>query len=128
MNNHGRCLKSYFDDPQNVTQAVCDSKYQNLLWGKRIYNGYLREKTPLCNTHNSCISAKNETSHVSTVFYAWDDHREPKWDIVGGGNQLAQGNNCLAIQGDSGDIGSRAVMVPCDPKQKGQLWSLLLKN
>jgi len=48
--------------------------------------------------------------------------QKQNWDIIGDGNQLATGNNCLAIQGDAGDIGSRAIIVPCDPKQKSQNW------
>jgi len=46
--------------------------------------------------------------------------------IVGGANQLAQGNNCLAIQGDSDAIEIKAVMAPCDPQQKGQIWSFVI--
>lgn len=53
--------------------------------------------------------------------------RQQQWVVKGGGNnQLVQDGNCLAIQGDLDAIGSLAIKAPCDPKQKGQIWSFIV--
>ena len=126
MNNHGRCLKPDIKHPQTVTQAICESKNLNLIWGKRKnYAAPRRAKIPtiVCNQNEFCISSNNA---ISDVYIGRGNGREEQnWGIVGGGNQLAQGNNCLAIERDSSDIGSKVVMAPCDPQQKGQIWSFI---
>ena len=122
MNNHGRCMRSQFKDPENATQAICDFKNKDLLWLlKRRHFNRLNIKNALCNERQWCVSTQNVMSYVS-VAAGYEFDMFTNWDVIGDGTQLATGNNCLAIQGDTGDIGSRAIIAPCDPKQKSQNW------
>jgi len=129
MNNHGRCLKPDFRYPQTVTQTICDSKNSDLIWGKQKILGFSRRKKEtitVCDRYEFCISFKSAISgiYIGRV----NGEKEQDWLIVGGGNQLAQGSNCLAIEGNSDAIGSKAVMAPCDPQQKGQIWSFITEK
>ena len=128
MNNHGRCLKPDFRYPETITQTVCESK-KDLIWGKTKPLGFSfnTQKTfSVCDGHGFCISFKRANSDIYLA--QAKGQKEQNWSIVGGGNQLAQGDNCLAIQGDSDAIGSKAVIAPCDPQQKGQIWSFVTEK
>jgi len=126
MNNHGRCLKPNYTYPEMVTQTICEPK--NLyLWGKRepLESSSWNKKTfSVCAQYKLCISFKSAIRDI--YLEKRNGKKEQDLDIVGGGNQLAQGDNCLAIQGDSDAIESKVVMAPCDPQQKGQIWSFVI--
>ncbi len=129
MNNHGRCLKRDVKYRQKVSQTNCESGNFDLLWGKRkIYGSPLGKKIPtvICDRREFCISSNSTIYDI--YFGKRNGEKEQDWSIIGGGNQLSQGNNCLAIQGDADAVGSKAVMEPCDPKQKGQIWSFVTEK
>ncbi len=129
MNKHGRCLKTDIKLPRIVAQTICETKNLNLLWRKpKISEAPRGGKIPtiICNQRGFCISFNIAMPDI--YLGKTKSGQDQNWDIVGDGNQLAKENNCLAIEGDSSDIGSKTVLAPCDPQQKGQIWSFVIEK
>ena len=138
MNNHGKCLvpEGYLSvnraEGVKLIQTVCNPfpGWDNgigwsIMKGDKNGSGIRLYYYFYCISFNGILNYQSKYAEVLGHQEQECNNQNWKAVVLENGNQLASGNKCLAIEGDSAESRSFAIPAVCDAEQKGQMWSFV---